>query len=392
MAALLLRSSQPKPDVRQVDEKTEIVRQVASQLEPEEIQSTTFDNNWIWCIMTPKRTPGKMAGVCACESQAKEASCDLDVHMKQRWKLTLLALLPSLCGVVLVGILIKWSWRSKAPVVSFSQWVAVKPIEAENEAFRFAVANMVSAEETWAKYKELVDYIAARIGDKASIVLRPSYFDVRMLLEQRRVEVAFVCTGTYIVCSQAGSVELLAVPEFKDNAKYRCLFIVRDDSTVNEVADLRGKTFAFTDPESNTGCVVPSWLVSRQGISPEAFFGKIVYAGSHDRSLHAVIKGVVEGASVDSLVFYSFARTHPEFKERLRVIWQSEAFGAPPIVVPSNLPTTTKEKLRTVFLSMSQETQGRAILDGLGIERFRMPEEGEYDSANEIWKATHSLK
>ncbi|UCG59406.1 MAG: phosphate/phosphite/phosphonate ABC transporter substrate-binding protein [Phycisphaerales bacterium] len=312
--------------------------------------------------------------------------------MKQRRKSTLLVLFTSLCAVMLAGILIKWFCRSRTPVVSFSEWIAVKPIEAEDAAFRFAVASMVSAEETWATYRKLVDYVATRIGDRASMVLRPSYSDVRILLEQGKVDVAFVCTGTYIACSQLGSVELLAVPEFKDDAKYRSLFIVREDSTVNTVADLRGKTFAFTDPESNTGCVVPSWLVSQQGINPEAFFSKIVYTGSHDRSLHAVVRGVVEGASVHSLVYYSFARTHPELKERLRAIWQSEAFGAPPIVVPFSLPTTTKEKLRTVFLSMSQKTPGRAILDGLSIECFRMPEEDEYDSAREIWKATNRLK
>jgi phosphonate transport system substrate-binding protein len=79
-------------------------------------------------------------------------------------------------------------------------------------------------------------------------------------------------------------------------------------------------------------------------------------------------------------------------KKSLRVIWESEPFGAPPVVVPSGLPESIKERLREIFLSMSQDAQGREILDGIGIERFRMPRSDEYDSAHEVWDIVHNRK
>ncbi|MHC4790751.1 MAG: PhnD/SsuA/transferrin family substrate-binding protein, partial [Planctomycetota bacterium] len=125
---------------------------------------------------------------------------------------------------------------------------------------------------------------------------------------------------------------------------------------------------------------------------PKVYFSKIIYTGSHDRSLHAVTKGLVDGAGVDSLVFYSFIETHPEMKEFLRIIWESEPFGAPPVVVPTGLPESMKEQLRVIFLSMSQDVQGREILDGIGIERFRIPQPDEYNSAYKIWDTIPSRK
>jgi phosphonate transport system substrate-binding protein len=309
--------------------------------------------------------------------------------MGQKQKLVLWVVALTICAAIVVIVLCVWLYRDTTPHISFSDWVAIKPVKAESDTFRFAVASMVSAEETWTTYKELVDYIAAHIGGRASMVLRPSYSDVRILLEESKVDLAFVCTGTYVACRRAGTLELLAVPEFKGDIKYRCLFIVRDDSEINSIAELRGKSFAFTDAESNTGCMVPTWVVKKQGQDPETYFSKIIYTGSHDRSIHAVVSGVIEAASVDSLVFYSFLKAHPEMKERLRVIWESEAFGAPPIVAPVNLSKDTKEQLRAVFLSMSQDTQGRKILDDLDIDKFRKPEKGEYDSAYKIWKAVN---
>jgi phosphonate transport system substrate-binding protein len=105
-----------------------------------------------------------------------------------------------------------------------------------------------------------------------------------------------------------------------------------------------------------------------------------------------VTKGLVDGAGVDSLVFYSFIETHPEMKEFLRIIWESEPFGAPPVVVPTGLPESMKEQLRVIFLSMSQDVQGREILDGIGIERFRIPQPDEYNSAYKIWDTIPSRK
>ena len=79
-------------------------------------------------------------------------------------------------------------------------------------------------------------------------------------------------------------------------------------------------------------------------------------------------------------------------KKHLRIIWESEPFGAPPVVVPIMLPDSIKEQLREIFLSMSQNVEGRKILDGIGIERFRIPQPDEYNSAHEIWGTVHSRK
>ena len=315
----------------------------------------------------------------------------MDIKQKKS-KSVFVAVLLVICAVAIVVALNLWFYRDKSPRILFSDWVAVKPAKISNDTFRFAVASMVSAEETWVAYKELVDYVAEHMRVKASMVLRPSYSDVRGLLEENKVDLAFVCTGTYIMCSREGTVELLAVPEFKNDLKYQCFFIVRADSAINKIEDLRGKRFAFTDPESNTGCIVPTWVIGQYGVEPESYFGNIVYTGSHDRSIHAVADGIIDGAGVDSLVFYSLVKTHPDIKTSLRIIWKSEVFGAPPIVIPKGLAESIKEKLRDIFLSMSEDTQGQKILDSLDVEYFRKPRAGEYDSAYEIWKIGNGSK
>jgi phosphonate transport system substrate-binding protein len=278
---------------------------------------------------------------------------------QKKTKSVFLTVFLVICAATIVTAPSLWFCRDKNPRVEFSDWVAVKPVKINNDTLRFAIASMVSAEETWIEYKELVDYVSERMGVKTSMVLRPSYSAVRRLLEEKKVDLAFICTGTYIISSREGTVELLAVPEFKNNLKYQCFFIVRADSAISKIEDLRGKRFAFTDLESNTGCIVPTWAIKQYGVEPKSYFESIIYTGSHDRSIHAVADGVTDGAGVDSLVFYSFVKTHPDLENRLRVIWKSEVFGVPPIVIPKGLEADIKEKLCDIFLSMSRDTRAQ---------------------------------
>ncbi|MHC4119285.1 MAG: substrate-binding domain-containing protein [Planctomycetota bacterium] len=288
------------------------------------------------------------------------------------------------------GIMIsRWSSHEADPNVSFSEWIPLRQSKAGADVFRFAVACMVTPEETWVTYKQLVEYVAEHVGNDTSMVLRPTYGEVRQLLEQNAVHSAFVCTGTYMASLPKRSLEVLAVPDFKEGMEYRCLLIVRADSGIDDIQGLRDKTFAFTDPESNTGCVVPQWILKERGLDPEALFRKTIFTKSHDRSIEAVASGVVDGAGVDSLIFYSLIRAKPHLKEDVRIVWQSEAFGAPPVVAPVGLPRETKERLKAILFSMSEDPQGREILDGLDIEHFRAPDPNEYDSAYRIWRVTH---
>ena len=83
---------------------------------------------------------------------------------------------------------------------------------------------------------------------------------------------------------------------------YHSYFIVNTNSSIQSFDALKGKTFAFTDPHSNTGCLVPTYVLAKRGETPDSFFKEAFFNNSHDNSIKAVAQGLSDGAAVDSLI------------------------------------------------------------------------------------------
>ena len=293
-------------------------------------------------------------------------------------------------GAVLIVLALARALESRTPQVDLSgregEVTLLHSAIASEQHLRFAVATMVSAEATFVMYQRLVERICRDVQRDEAFVLRLSYADVRRELEQRNLDVAFVCTGTYVHSVGGRQIKLLVQPEFEKGLDYRSLLIVPAKSSATRLADLQGRVMAFTDPESNTGCLVPTALLSTKGHKPETFFRKIVFTGSHDRSIQAVALGIVDAAAVDSLVWESNLREKPSLGGQVRVIWQSEAFGPPPIVVPQGLDQELEHSIQEAFLKLDQDEEGRKILDGIGIKRFVLPRPADYQTAIDMYE------
>ena len=117
---------------------------------------------------------------------------------------------------------------------------------------------------------------------------------------------------------------------------------------------------------------------------PETFFAKVIYTYSHDNSIMAVSKGLVDGAAVDGLVWEYYQHRNPLWTSGTRVIRKSEPYGIPPVVVSSTIATPFKEQIQGLLLSMHEDATGRKILQELMIDRFLAPKAEWYDTVRQV--------
>lgn len=249
---------------------------------------------------------------------------------------------------------------------------------------RIAVGGMITPEEGMAYYRDLLRYVQEKIGVKVEHVDREGYAEINELLKSGRVEAAFVCSGSYVEGHAQFGLELLAAPEVYGQTVYHSYIIVPKGSPVGSFAELRGKRFAFTDRLSNTGKLVPTYMLARMNETPRSFFKEFVFTEAHDKSIKAVAQQVVDGAAVDGLIWEYLNATNPEFTAQTRILEKSPPYAIPPLVVPKDLAPDLKKRLREAFLNAHTDPKGREILQKMRIDRFVTIEDRAYDSVREM--------
>ena len=260
------------------------------------------------------------------------------------------------------------------------------------KTLRVAVAAMVSPQETFVYYEELLNYIGKQIGYEIILIQRKTYSEVNELFQKRLIELAFVCSGPYATGKQKYAFEGLATPIVRGKPFYQSYLIVQKNSSYNSLENLRGKVFAFTDPDSNTGTLVPRYWLSQLNETSASFFNRTIYTYSHDNSILAVAKGLVDGATVDGHKWEFFNVKNPYFTSKTRVIKKSDYFGSPPLVASSMLDSKLKSRIQEAILTMHNTDEGKIILKNLMIDRFELLQEEWYKKVQTMYTKVHQLR
>ncbi len=297
--------------------------------------------------------------------------------------------------LLLFPLLLLWGCNDDRPTLDISSSHPHSQATAQNhqQTLRVAIGAMISPEVTRSYYQELLELIAAKTGRRAIFSQRRTYAEINELVKNHEVDVAFVCSGPYVTGHDQFGMELLAAPVAHGQQIYYSYFIVHHNSPIASLEQLRGKRFAFTDPNSNTGHLVPVYLLSMLQEKPETFFAETFYTNSHDNSIQAVAKGLTDGAAVDSLIWEFINTVNPELTAQTKIITQSPPYGIPPVVVNPELDPDLKQGLKEAFLTIHLDPKALPLLKQIQIERFAEVEDSKYDSVRDMerWLAEFNM-
>ena len=249
---------------------------------------------------------------------------------------------------------------------------------------RVAVAAVISPQGTVESYADFISYLSEATGRPVELEQRRTYLEVNEMLELGEIDLAVVCTGAYILGKDDFSMELLVAPQVNGETVYYSVLIVPIDSQAQDITDLQGKVFAFTDPISLTGRLYPTSIVQELGYQPEEYFGKVFFTYSHDEAIYAVANNIADGANVDSLVYEYAVSRDPSLLEKTKIIHTSQPFGIPPVVVNPDIRPQVKQDLQDLFLNMKYDVLGQKALFSLGTDEFVLIEDEVYDDAREL--------
>lgn len=160
--------------------------------------------------------------------------------------------------------------------------------------------------------------------------------------------------------------------------------VVKAESTIQSIADLKGKPFLWADPNSTSGYAFPSHFMKKQGLDPATHFSATTFSGSHENSVIAVVRGQYEAAATHWTNETSGMVQRLESrgmipKGAVRIIWKSPLIPASPFCVRANLPQGLQDAVQDVMFAMKDKAPEvwKALTDGQ-VSRFAPAKHEDY--------------
>lgn len=240
----------------------------------------------------------------------------------------------------------------------------------------------------------LQQLLSAQLGMPVNVTVATDYNALIEGMASEQIHVGLLATTAYVLAADEGHAEAILKSlrfDVDDNGNiltdaplvggYRSQLVVRSDSGIQGIADLRGRRVAIASFTSTSGFVWPANLLADNGLDPE---NDVIWVnvGAHDNAILAVYNGEAEAAFTfkDARTLFSAESFYSTLMERVVFVSNTSEIPNDTISVIPRLDPALKEQVRQAFIALSQDPAGLEIIRRIyNHEGYAPVSDDEYD-------------
>jgi phosphonate transport system substrate-binding protein len=229
--------------------------------------------------------------------------------------------------------------------------------EGEIKVLRWGLIPADDAASMLRQYQPVVDYLSQKLDMEVTLQVTSDYTAAVEAMRYKHIDIAWFGPFTYVLAADEAGAEPLVVGVRRDSglSTYKTVFVTKADSGIKTLDNLKGHSFAFVDPASTSGCLIPKKILLDNGIDIQKDFSTSYYAGTHNAVELAVKNGSVD-AGADSDTSYNLMVKAGQIDPNVNVIiHESSPIPGSPIVVRGDLPQDLKDKIQQALIDMDQQ-------------------------------------
>lgn len=258
-----------------------------------------------------------------------------------------------------------------------------------NGVVRFGVEPFDTAPRLTPIYEHIGKLIGEKLGCEVKVFVATNYNAEIEAMRNDKLEIGEFGPLGYVLAHQVAKAEAVAAFSNKEGKpdSYWASLVTYPGSGIKTVADIKGRSFAFSDPASTSGHLFPAYGLRKAGLDPDKDI-KAIYAGSHTSSFEALYNKKVDAGELNSEQLES-AKQRGHYKDGdLVFLWKSEPIPTDPIAVRGNLPDGFKQRLIHVLQTLdlhSLDEKDRKVM-GMGGLGFVPQTDKAYDGIRDLVK------
>jgi phosphonate transport system substrate-binding protein len=250
----------------------------------------------------------------------------------------------------------------------------------------------------------MAEYLAPRLVDQGiagvDVVIADSPARMRSLLEEGKVDLVSETAFMAIDFMDAGVAKPLLREWKKGVAEYHSVIFVRKDSGLRTLSDFVGRKFAFEDPGSTSGYLMPRVALEDAGLhlallpdprnpAPDDALG-YSFANGEINVVAWVNRGLADGGAVSNLDWDDPETAPAALKDELRVIHETTPVIRSLMLARQSFDDDLCERIAVILESMHESPEGRAVLKKyakvLRYDRLEGEASRGLEEARSIWR------
>ncbi|MCD1259339.1 phosphate/phosphite/phosphonate ABC transporter substrate-binding protein [Paenibacillus athensensis] len=256
-----------------------------------------------------------------------------------------------------------------------------------------------NAETLEAKAKPLENLLKDKLGIPVKVSVSTNYNTIVEAMASKQVDVGFLPPTAYVQAKEKGAAEvILQAQRFGINPAngenttdlvdfYRAMIVVKADSPLKELKDLKGKTIAWQDVTSSAGYVWPAAEMKKAGVDPDKDVKGITVKG-HDKGIMSVLDGDTDAAAVFEDARNTVKKDVPDVFSKVRVLYYTQPIPNDTISVRADMSKEWIAKLQNAFIDIAKSEEGRKIVqDVYSHQGYVVSDDTKFDIVREYGKA-----
>jgi phosphonate transport system substrate-binding protein len=255
------------------------------------------------------------------------------------------------------------------------QFSATAPMPVAGKVYIFAIHPLHNPVRLFEIYSPLISYLNRHIPD-ATFQLEASrnYEAFEKKLYERQFDFALPNPYQTLNALDHG---YHVIAKMGDDEKFTGIILVRRDSGIKEVTDLKGKKVSYPARTALAATMMPQYFFQTHGLDVNRDIENI-YVGSQESSIMNVYLGNVAAGATWPLPWEAFQKEHPEMAAELTVKWETGALINNGVVARDDVPEPLATQVAVLLNTLHSDEEGKAMLARIPLSRFELANDRRY--------------
>jgi len=233
---------------------------------------------------------------------------------------------------------------------------------------------------------KIAQYLTKELNRPVRSVTLTSYSAVSQALSSKTADLAWVGPLDYLISHEQNGAYPITCSVRNGTRGYKAFIIAKSDSSINGVADLKGKSFAFGDPVSASSSLIPKGAMIKAGLNPDKDI-KSTNISNQGAVAAAVYEGKVDAGAIFDDARLNVKDKYPDILDKTKIIYTSDLIPCDPQIVRKDLTKSLVDQMQASLLKLSNDAEGKTWLKSLfTIDALSPATDADYDGLRQTVK------